>query len=422
MFWSTERGTREKNLNRWLPYQGSRSHRSYSDDQRKPQGDAKSVGLQEAIELIVEYINENHLRDTVLLGHSSGGMIIAGVADRVPDRMCPAVMNFAFEPGTTGSGHHGRRTRLTTPDVKILMPGVICRATNVIEHPEYVAERILRFATIVGRDNLIAATDCGFRARIHPQIAWAKRATLVEGARLASRKVLDLGCRTPTRRSSAIDGTDHHRMSDENSPEFAKQQSIMPQHHDRPAPPIAASTAAVKHTTVALAALTLAALLLAAPGVAREGAVLTPLILAVENAPTPFRGSDGNTHLVYELFVTNFSSGSAAVEGVAILSGDDTVLARLDAAAVAGRLQPAGQRESTGTLAPGMQALLFLHVTLARNVPRPERLSHRITARISAAPPGNARKRRRDFGGRKRRRDHRSAPRRNALHRGRFLL
>jgi murein DD-endopeptidase MepM/ murein hydrolase activator NlpD len=175
-------------------------------------------------------------------------------------------------------------------------------------------------------------------------------------------------------------------MTDENSPEFAKQQSIMSQHPDHPAPPIAASTA-VKHGTVVLAALTLAALLLAAPGVTREGAVLTPLILAVENAPMPFRGSDGNAHLVYELFVTNFSSGSAAVEAVEVLSGD-TVLARLDAAAVAARLQPAGQRESTGTLAPGMQALLFLHVTLAPNASVPQKLSHRIAARISAAPPG----------------------------------
>jgi 5-methyltetrahydropteroyltriglutamate--homocysteine methyltransferase len=75
------------------------------------------------------------------------------------------------------------------PDGKILMPGVICHATNVIEHPEYVAERILRFANIIGRDNLIAATDCGFRGRVHPQIAWAKLETLVDGARLASRKL-----------------------------------------------------------------------------------------------------------------------------------------------------------------------------------------------------------------------------------------
>jgi 5-methyltetrahydropteroyltriglutamate--homocysteine methyltransferase len=75
------------------------------------------------------------------------------------------------------------------PDGKILMPGVICHATNVIEHPQYVAERILRYAHIVGRENVIAATDCGFRWRIHPQIAWAKLETLAEGARIASRNL-----------------------------------------------------------------------------------------------------------------------------------------------------------------------------------------------------------------------------------------
>ena len=72
-------------------------------------------------------------------------------------------------------------------DDKVLMPGVICHATNVIEHPEYVAERIGRYASIVGRERVIAATDCGFRWRTHPQIAWAKLEALVEGARLASR-------------------------------------------------------------------------------------------------------------------------------------------------------------------------------------------------------------------------------------------
>ncbi len=75
------------------------------------------------------------------------------------------------------------------PEGKVLMPGVICHATNVIEHPDYVAERILRYANIVGREHVIAATDCGFRSRVHPQIAWAKLEALVAGARIASRKL-----------------------------------------------------------------------------------------------------------------------------------------------------------------------------------------------------------------------------------------
>jgi 5-methyltetrahydropteroyltriglutamate--homocysteine methyltransferase len=73
------------------------------------------------------------------------------------------------------------------PDDKILMPGVICHATNVIEHPDYIAELISKYANIVGRDRVIAATDCGFRWRVHPEIAWAKLEALVEGAERASK-------------------------------------------------------------------------------------------------------------------------------------------------------------------------------------------------------------------------------------------
>jgi 5-methyltetrahydropteroyltriglutamate--homocysteine methyltransferase len=75
------------------------------------------------------------------------------------------------------------------PDGKIIVPGVVSHATNVVEHPRLVADRIARFAKIVGRENVIASTDCGLGGRIHPQIAWAKLAALSEGARLASREL-----------------------------------------------------------------------------------------------------------------------------------------------------------------------------------------------------------------------------------------
>lgn len=75
------------------------------------------------------------------------------------------------------------------PDGKILIPGVVTHSTNIIEHPELVAERIIRFAERVGRDNVIAGTDCGFGNRIHPQLGWAKLEALVEGARLASQRL-----------------------------------------------------------------------------------------------------------------------------------------------------------------------------------------------------------------------------------------
>ena len=75
------------------------------------------------------------------------------------------------------------------PDDKILAPGVVSHATTLIEHPELVAERIKRFANIVGRDRVIASTDCGLGLRCHPQIAWAKLAALSRGAELASHSL-----------------------------------------------------------------------------------------------------------------------------------------------------------------------------------------------------------------------------------------
>ncbi len=78
-----------------------------------------------------------------------------------------------------------RDTRL--PEGKILIPGVVSHVTNVVEHPELIADRIIRFAGLVGRENVIAGTDCGMGFRTHPQIGWAKLGVLVEGARIASK-------------------------------------------------------------------------------------------------------------------------------------------------------------------------------------------------------------------------------------------
>jgi len=84
--------------------------------------------------------------------------------------------------------------RVKVPPGKIIIPGVLDSTTNFIEHPELVAERIARYARLVGRENVIAGTDCGFgtwvgQAAVDPDIAWAKLASLAEGARLASREL-----------------------------------------------------------------------------------------------------------------------------------------------------------------------------------------------------------------------------------------
>jgi len=81
--------------------------------------------------------------------------------------------------------------KVKLPPGKVLIPGVISHATNIVEHPELVAQRLVRLAKIVGRENVMAGTDCGFAQspfaqRVHPTIMWAKLKSLVEGARLAS--------------------------------------------------------------------------------------------------------------------------------------------------------------------------------------------------------------------------------------------
>jgi len=80
------------------------------------------------------------------------------------------------------------------PDGKILVPGVVSHCIHLVEHPELVAQRIVRFAEVVGRERVIAGTDCGFGTsgagdEVHPEVAWAKLKALVEGARLASRRL-----------------------------------------------------------------------------------------------------------------------------------------------------------------------------------------------------------------------------------------
>ena len=80
------------------------------------------------------------------------------------------------------------------PDGKVLVPGVVTHHTNVVEHPELIAQRLVRLANVVGRDRVMGGTDCGFAQgafmhRVHEEIQWAKLAALVEGARIASRQL-----------------------------------------------------------------------------------------------------------------------------------------------------------------------------------------------------------------------------------------
>ena len=97
---------------------------------------------------------------------------------------------YSFEAANVRHEHEWRVWQdVKLPEGKVLLPGVVSHATNVIEHPEVVADRIVRYAEAVGRENVVASTDCGLGGRVHPQIAWAKLEALSEGAALATKRL-----------------------------------------------------------------------------------------------------------------------------------------------------------------------------------------------------------------------------------------
>lgn len=98
--------------------------------------------------------------------------------------------SYSFEAANVRHEHEWKIWQDTKlPEGKSIVPGVVSHATNVVEHPQLVADRIERFASVVGRESIIASTDCGLGGRVHPQIAAAKLAALGEGAALASSRL-----------------------------------------------------------------------------------------------------------------------------------------------------------------------------------------------------------------------------------------
>jgi 5-methyltetrahydropteroyltriglutamate--homocysteine methyltransferase len=94
---------------------------------------------------------------------------------------------YLFEAANVRHEHEAAVWETTKlPEGKILAPGVVTHSTSLIEHPQLVADRIQRFARMVGRENVIASTDCGLGLRCHPQVAWAKLKALTDGAALAT--------------------------------------------------------------------------------------------------------------------------------------------------------------------------------------------------------------------------------------------
>jgi 5-methyltetrahydropteroyltriglutamate--homocysteine methyltransferase len=120
----------------------------------------------------------------------------AGLADIIQYVLKINAGSYSFEAANPRHEHEYHLfERVKVPDGKVLCPGVITHASNIVEHPDYIAERIVRFAKLVGRENVIAAADCGFssqalyKTEVHPTVVWAKFQALCRGAELATRQL-----------------------------------------------------------------------------------------------------------------------------------------------------------------------------------------------------------------------------------------
>jgi len=157
--------------------------------------------VQRAIELGIDVLN-HALRgipeDRIRYHHCSGSMASPHTQDVPLHEVVPHLLKikaqaYVIEGANPRHEHEWLIWRdLKLPDGKILIPGLISHQTNVVEHPELVAWRIQNFASLIGKENLIAGADCGFSQfwdsiRVHPTVQWAKLEALAQGAALASR-------------------------------------------------------------------------------------------------------------------------------------------------------------------------------------------------------------------------------------------
>src|SRR5262245_1221153 len=120
----------------------------------------------------------------------------AALADVLPYMLKVNAGSLSFEAGNPRHEHEYHLfERVKVPDGKVLCPGVITHASNIVEHPELIAERLIRYAKLVGRENVMAGADCGFssqalyRTEVHPTVVWEKFKALRQGAAIASKQL-----------------------------------------------------------------------------------------------------------------------------------------------------------------------------------------------------------------------------------------
>ena len=146
----------------------------------------------EAVNRALEGIPEDRVRFHICWGSWHGPHVGDVQLKDVVDLLLKVkAQAYSVEAGNVRHEHEWKvfRDVVKLPAGKIVIPGVVSHATNVVEHPELVADRLLQYASVVGRENVIAGTDCGLGGRVHPQIAWAKLKALREGADLASKQL-----------------------------------------------------------------------------------------------------------------------------------------------------------------------------------------------------------------------------------------
>ncbi len=145
----------------------------------------------EALNEALRGIPEDRVRSHICWGSWHGPHVTdLPLRDIVEVMLRVKAQAYSVEAGNVRHEHEHKVWRdVKLPDGKILIPGVVSHATNVVEHPEVVADRILAYAKAVGRENVVAGTDCGLGGRVHPEIAWAKLRALAEGAKLATKQL-----------------------------------------------------------------------------------------------------------------------------------------------------------------------------------------------------------------------------------------
>jgi 5-methyltetrahydropteroyltriglutamate--homocysteine methyltransferase len=170
----------------------------YSDLRYDEAQKNRKAGLYvEALNHALDGIPEAQVRFHTCYGINEGPRIFDARLKDVVGHMLKVKARFYSFEGANPRHEHEYHVweSIRLPDGKVLMPGVITHASNIVEHPELIAERLLRYARIVGGENLIASADCGFssqacyKTEVNPKVIWEKFRALVEGARLASNKV-----------------------------------------------------------------------------------------------------------------------------------------------------------------------------------------------------------------------------------------